>query len=201
MAGHKVAVFGVPTAAGAHGAGVARAPFALRAAGLLSALKEHGATVVNLSDLSLFPYREDPDHPRARNAEVVACALRATADEMTRALGEGFTVVLGGDCTLAAAAAAGAGQALGEEVGLVFIDANADLNTPETTPWDTCMGWPWPSLSDAAIRRSSPPSGPGPPSSRPTSRSSASASSIRASARRSASWASRFPPPRRASSA
>ena len=134
MAGHKVAVFGVPTAAGAHGAGVERAPFALRAAGLLSALKARGATVVNLSDLSLFPYREDPDHPRARNAEVVACALRATADEMTRALPEGFTVVLGGDCTLAAAVAAGAGKALDEAMGLVFIDANADLNTPETTP-------------------------------------------------------------------
>ena len=54
MARHKVAVFGVPTAAGAHGAGVERAPFALRAAGLLSALKEHGATVVNLSDLGRF---------------------------------------------------------------------------------------------------------------------------------------------------
>src|SRR6185295_20271202 len=98
MAGHKVAVFGVPTAAGGRGPGVERAPFALRAAGLLSSLKALGATVVNLSDLSLFPYRDDPEHPRARNAEVVACALRATADEMTRALPEGFTLVLGGDC-------------------------------------------------------------------------------------------------------
>jgi arginase len=134
MAGHKVAVFGVPTAAGGRGPGVERAPFALRGAGLLEALKAHGATVVNLSDLSLFPYRDDPEHPRARNAEVVACAVRAAADEMTRALAEGFTVVLGGDCTLAAGMAAGARRALGQPVGLVFIDANADLNTPETTP-------------------------------------------------------------------
>jgi len=134
MAGHKVAVFGVPTAAGGHGPGVERAPFALREAGLLAALKTQGATVVNLSDLSLFPYRDDPEHPRARNAEVVACAVRAAADEMTRALPEGFTIVLGGDCTLAAGVAAGARQALGQAVGLIFIDANADLNTPETTP-------------------------------------------------------------------
>jgi arginase len=134
MAGDKVAVFGVPTAAGARGPGVERAPFALREAGLLPALRERGATVVNLSDLSLFPYRDDPDHPRARNVEGVACALRACADEMTRALAEGFTVVLGGDCTLAAAAAAGARQALDQAVGLVFLDANADLNTPGTTP-------------------------------------------------------------------
>jgi arginase len=134
VAGHKVAVFGVPTAAAARGPGMERAPFALREAGLLSRLRASGATVVNLSDLSLFPYRDDPEHPRARNAEVVACAVRAAADEMTRALPEGFTVVLGGDCTLAAAVAAGARTALKEAVGLVYVDANADLNTPETTP-------------------------------------------------------------------
>jgi arginase len=134
VARHKVAVFGVPTAAGAREPGVERAPFALREAGLLRLLREQGATVVNLSDLSLFPYRDDAEHPRARNAEVVACALRATADEMTRALSEGFTLVLGGDCTLAAAVAAGARTARGEPVGLVYLDANADLNTPETTP-------------------------------------------------------------------
>jgi arginase len=134
VAGHKVAVFGVPTAAAARGPGMERAPFALREAGLLSRLRASGATVVNLSDLSLFPYRDDPEHPRARNAEVVSCAVRAAADEMTRALPEGFTVVLGGDCTLAAAVAAGAGTALREAVGLVYVDANADLNTPETTP-------------------------------------------------------------------
>jgi arginase len=134
VAGHKVAVLGVPTAAGARGPGMERAPFALRAAGLLTRLKEAGANVVNLSDLSLFPYRDDPGHPRLRNAEVVACALRATADEMTRALPEGFTLVLGGDCTVTAAVAAGARRALGEAVGIVYVDADADLNTPETTP-------------------------------------------------------------------
>jgi len=134
MARHKVAVFGVPTAAGARQPGLERAPFALREAGLLEGLRAQGATVVNLSDLSLFPFREDPDHPAARNASVVACALRAAADEMTRALAEGFTIVLGGDCTLVAGTVAGARQALGEPVGLIYVDANGDLNTPTTSP-------------------------------------------------------------------
>ncbi|HSB60267.1 MAG TPA: arginase family protein, partial [Vicinamibacteria bacterium] len=66
--------------------------------------------------------------------EVVACAVRAAADEMTRALGEGFALVLGGDCTLAAGVVGGAWAALGEPVGLVYLDANADLNTPATSP-------------------------------------------------------------------
>jgi arginase len=130
----KVAVFGVPSAAGGRHPGLSEAPRSLREAGLLEALRAAGLRVVNLSDLSLFPYRDDPEHPKARNAEVVACAVRATADEMTRALREGFTVVLGGDCTLVAGTVGGAMAALRAPVGLVYLDANADLNTPDTSP-------------------------------------------------------------------
>src|SRR5262245_51550018 len=134
MPAGKVAVFGVPTAAGSQAAGLENGPFVLREAGLLQALKAEGATVVNLSDLSLFPYRDDPEHAKARNVSGVACAVRAAGDETTRALREGFTVVLGGDCTLAVGTVAGARAALGSPVGLVYLDANADLNTPDTSP-------------------------------------------------------------------
>ncbi len=129
----KIAVFGVPSAAGARGPGVERAAFALREAGLLQALGQH-ARVVNLSDLSLFPWRADPEHPRARNVAVAACAARAAGDEMTRALAEGFTILIGGDCALLPGSLGGTRRALGRPVGLVHLDANADLNTPETTP-------------------------------------------------------------------
>jgi arginase len=130
----KIAGFGVPSAAGSRSPGVSQAPFRLRESGLLDSLRSAGTRVVNLSDLSLFPFREDEAHPKARNADVVACAIRATADEMTRALAEGFTVVLGGDCSLVAGTVAGARRFLDQPVGLVFLDADADLNTPETTP-------------------------------------------------------------------
>ena len=134
MPSGKVAVFGVPTAAGGRAIGLERGPFALREAGLLRDLRALGPPVVNLSDLSLFPYRDDPEHPHARNAAVVECAVRAAADEMTRALGEGFTIVLGGDCTLVAGTVAGARCMLGQPVGVIYIDADADLNTPDTSP-------------------------------------------------------------------
>ena len=130
----KLAVFGVPSAAGARGSGVSRAPFALREAGLIERLRDGGWRVVHLSDLSLFPFREDAKNPRARNPDGVACAVRAAGDEMARALAEGLTLVLGGDCTLVAGTLAGARAALERPVGLVYLDANADLNTPETTP-------------------------------------------------------------------
>src|SRR5258708_33534691 len=102
MAAATIAVVGVPTAAGTRGPGPDQAPRRLREAGLLEALRGAGPGVVNLSDLSLFPFREDPGHPRARNAPVATCAAEAAADEMTRALAEGFTLVLGGVCTIVA---------------------------------------------------------------------------------------------------
>src|SRR5262245_23327156 len=125
----KIAVVGVPTAAAARSSGVERAPFALREQGLLAALSADGTRVVNLSDLSLFPFRDDPAHPRARNAEVVACAVRAAADETTRALAEGFMVLLGGDSTVVVGALAGARAHLGFPTGLIYVDAHADLHT------------------------------------------------------------------------
>jgi len=129
----KIAVVGVPAAGAARGPGVARGPLALRDQGLLRALAADGTRVVNLSDLSLFPYREDAEHPRARNAEVVACAIRTAGDEMTRALTEGFTLVLGGDCTIVTGTLGGARAHFGSPLGLVYLDAHADLHTPETT--------------------------------------------------------------------
>jgi arginase len=134
MASSKIAVFGVPSAAGARSSGVTQAPLRLREAGLLEALRATGHPVVNLSDLSLFPYREDSAHPTARNTDGVACAVRTAADEMGRALAEGFALVLGGDCSLVAGTALGARRSLGQPLGLVYLDADADLNTPETTP-------------------------------------------------------------------
>jgi arginase len=130
----KIAVVGVPTAAGGRSPGSAQAPHRLREAGLLEALRSAGPQVVNLSDLSLFPFREDPEHPTARNAPVVGCAALAAADEMTRALAEGFTIVLGGDCSIVTGTLGGARRHLSRPVGLVFLDADADLNTPRTTP-------------------------------------------------------------------
>jgi arginase len=130
----KVAVYGVPTSAATRVPGVERASWVLRQEGLLAALRARGATVVHLSDLSLFAHRDDPGHPKERNVPVVACAVRTGADEMTRALDEGFAVLLGGDCTMGAAAAMGASRRLGRQVGIVWLDGDADLNTPETTP-------------------------------------------------------------------
>ena len=135
MAGGKVAVFGVPSAAGRPRAGGEPGPVAPPRGGPARSPAGHRAPRWSTSPTCRSsPIVDDPAHPQARNAAVVACAVRAAADEMTRALAEGFTVLLGGDCSLVAGTVAGARRHLGQPVGLVFLDADADLNTPDTTP-------------------------------------------------------------------
>jgi len=103
---------------------------------------------------------------------------------MPRALAEGFTLLLGGDCSLVAGSLAGARRALGQPVGLVYIDADADLNTQQTTPSGFLDGM---ALSLALGRCESAfatAGGPAPGWRASTWRSSATAPSIPASGRR-----------------
>jgi arginase len=129
----KIAVLGVPAAAGAGRPGVEDAPAALREAGLIEALCASGATIENLVDLALFPFRADPAPAQARNLSGVACAVRATADEVARIAAEGLVLVLGGGCSLTAGVAAGLTRVHGRPPAVVWLDAHADLNTPATT--------------------------------------------------------------------
>jgi arginase len=130
----QVVVLGIPSAAGARFAGAENAPAALRAAGLLEALRAAGAETRDLGDLPRVPHRDDPESPQARNVPAAAQAAGMAAEGVERAVREGFALVLGGDCSLCAGTVAGARRALDQPVGLVFLDADADLNTPDTSP-------------------------------------------------------------------
>ncbi len=133
--GHrKIAVLGVPSAAGANRPGVDAAPRAIRAAGLLPALGARGLDPIDLVDLALFPFRADDEHPHSRNVAGVTCAVQAVIDEMSRALAEGWALVLGGGCSLLPGVVAGLRRHSGQTPGVVLLDAHADLNTHETSP-------------------------------------------------------------------
>ena len=129
-------VLSTRSAAGAPGPGTELAPSALVKAGLLEALRASGADVQTVDDATdvVFPYRADHEHPSGRNVRGVAAAAAFTAEGVVSALTNGSALLLGGDCTLIAGSLAGARRALGRPVGVVYLDAHADLNTPETSP-------------------------------------------------------------------
>jgi arginase len=136
----RLAVIGAPRSAGAFAPGQEDAPAALRDAGLLDALRAAGREVVDRGDTRRFRWRVDRDEPRTMNAAAVVDGVRAVAELVAGAIGEGeLPLVLGGDCTTGVGTVAGAVTA-GAEPRLVYFDLHPDLNTPSSVP-DGAFDW------------------------------------------------------------
>jgi arginase len=132
----KWSVLGVPSSIGSRCAGPEKAPAALRAAGLLARLRAAGIDTEDTGDPLGRPFAPDPDPARRRfqNLPGVAAMAQETADRVEPALRAGRRVlILGGDCTLALGSLAGAAR-VESDPGLVYLDRDAELNTPRTTP-------------------------------------------------------------------
>jgi arginase len=136
----RLAVIGAPTSAGAFAPGQEDAPAALRAAGLIGALREGGREVADRGDTPRFRWRVDHAESRAMNADAVVAGVQAVAERVAEAIGEGDQpLVLGGDCTVGIGTVAGA-IAAGAQPRLVYFDLHPDLNTPSSVP-DGAFDW------------------------------------------------------------
>ena len=134
MTNASLAVIGVPSSAGGRRTGHEGAPGAFRGAGLLEELRAIGFDVADLGDLPLVSFRPDPDHPRAQNVDLVLNVVRQVAERVDRALASArMPLVLGGDCSVGLGVISGVLRHQ-SNVGLLYFDADLDLNTPETTP-------------------------------------------------------------------
>jgi len=130
----KIALIGVPTSAGSHGPGAERAPAALRAAGLVARLEAAGFEVADHGDTPVFPYQPDDEHPRARNTAAVVEAMAALRLKAEVAVKSGaLLLILGGDCAITPGTIT-AIRRYYRDVGAFWMDRDADLNTPQTTP-------------------------------------------------------------------
>jgi arginase len=125
-------VLGVPTTAGSHHAGQENAPAALRAAGLLDALRAAGLDVHDAGDLAVRRHRPTPPVDGVRDLPRVLEMVAEVADRVAeiRATGRRL-LVLGGDCTVTLGVVAG--LARHGDVALAYVDGDADLNTPATS--------------------------------------------------------------------
>jgi arginase len=131
---NKIALLGSPTSAAAMSPGHEGAPAALRAAGLMDRLRSIGYDVADIGDDPPQPYKPDEESPRARNLPGVLAALNALKPRVEQAVKSGaLPLILGGDCSVALATIAGVRRYF-RHVGLIYMDRDADLNTPATTP-------------------------------------------------------------------
>lgn len=130
---NKIALLGAPTSAAAMSLGHEGAPAALRAAGLIDRLRAIGYEVVDHGDDPAQLYQPDEESPRARNLPRVLAAVEALKPRVEIAVKSlALPLIVSGDCSVALAVVAGARRYF-RNVSMIYMDRDADLNTPATT--------------------------------------------------------------------
>ncbi|HEY3884179.1 MAG TPA: arginase [Vicinamibacterales bacterium] len=146
-----VHVIGVSLDLGGNRRGVDMGPSALRIAGLADRLSALGMTVVDEGDL-VAPIPEtktlgDPSKKYIREiARVCERLYKASVGVLDRG---GLPLVLGGDHSLAAGSVSATADVLRREdraLGLIWVDAHGDINTPATSTSGNVHGMPLASL-------------------------------------------------------
>jgi arginase len=130
----KIALIGAPSSAAAFLGGSEKAPAALRAAGLVERLHAAGYEVVDHGDCAVRHFAEDDENRRARNLKEIVAGLNDLKLRAEVAVKSGALVlVLGGDCAQVIGLLTGARRYY-KRISLLWVDRDADLNTPATTP-------------------------------------------------------------------
>jgi len=144
----KLALIGVPLDLGAGRRGVDMGPSAVRVAGLGRKLTALGFDVTDLGNVEVPQAESLPDHgpPDAKFLPQIAVTCQNLADLVGHALNDGkMPLVLGGDHSLAVGTVAGVSnfyRTRNEKIGLLWIDAHADMNTPKSSPSGNVHGMP-----------------------------------------------------------
>jgi arginase len=139
----SVGIIGVPMDLGAGRRGVDMGPYAIRYAGLEHDLLEMGLEVTDYHNIPVSgPESADPGNPRAKFESLIEAACVPLRERVAQIVREGqFPLVLGGDHSIAMGTVAGLLDAR-QDVGVLWIDAHGDINTPETTPSGNVHGMP-----------------------------------------------------------
>jgi arginase len=140
-------LIGVPLDLGAGRRGVDMGPSAIRIAGVRERLARLGYQVIDTGDVPVpIPESADPGDPKAHYLPQIAEVAAELADRVTTAMRAGaIPLVLGGDHSLSIGSIAGAARWAREndaDIGLLWFDAHADMNTPDTTPSGNIHGMP-----------------------------------------------------------
>jgi arginase len=147
----KIRIIGVPMDLGASRRGVDMGPSALRVAGLQSRLKQLGRQVEDEGNVMVPQAEEQPYGERkARYLDEIAETCKGLAEKVRTTLeADIFPLVLGGDHSIAVGTVAGAAAYFhksGKRVGVIWLDAHGDMNTPDSSPSGNVHGMPLASI-------------------------------------------------------
>ena len=139
----NISLIGVPMDLGQNRRGVDMGPSAIRYAGVVERLQDIGHTVTDEGNIQIAAAEKtaSPD-TNLKNLKEVTDASTALANKIHDVMEEGqFPLILGGDHSIAIGTLAGLGDRY-ENLGVIWYDAHADLNTGETSPSGNIHGMP-----------------------------------------------------------
>ncbi len=142
-----IRVLGFPIDLGADRRGVDMGPSALRIADVDLKLEALGYTVIDEGDIPILNIEVQELHDaKLKYLPEVAAMSEVLAGRVKGILDEGhFPLLLGGDHSMSVGSVAGIGahcKEKGKTLGVIWIDAHADMNTAETTPSGNIHGMP-----------------------------------------------------------
>lgn len=149
--GKAVAILGVPLSYGQSKGGVHLGPAAIRVAGLAQRIASLGYEVNDRGDLPIERSHSLPgfdEKLKYLNEIYEACERLANQTEAIVEAGE-LPLTIGGDHSIAIGSLAGVVKGFrkrDQRLGLIYFDAHADMNTPDTTPSGNIHGMPLASL-------------------------------------------------------
>jgi arginase len=143
-----VHIIGVPLDLGAGRRGVDMGPSALRIAGLSTRIADLARIVVDQGDVPApIPETRHKSDERKKYIHEIARVCEILYTTVTDSLDSGaLPVILGGDHSLAAGSVAASAdwvaRTSSKRMGLLWVDAHGDMNTPETTTSGNVHGMP-----------------------------------------------------------
>ena len=143
-----VGIFGVPMDLGQGRRGVDMGPSAIRYARLEAAIEELGRPVTDLGNARVpIPELVESDES-VRHLDAVRAVCEEVAGRAEEVVSEGlFPIFLGGDHSISIGTVSGVARPNGGRTGVIWLDAHADFNTPETSPSGNVHGMPLATLT------------------------------------------------------
>jgi len=146
-AGKGVGIIGVPMSYGASMAGVDMGPAALRVARLVERLSDLGYDVRDIGDVGVERSRAAAkSQDKLKYLDLIKSVCEQLAKQVDDILAAGeLPISLGGDHSIAMGSIAGFAihcERKNVTPGLVWFDAHADMNRPDTTPSGNIHGMP-----------------------------------------------------------
>jgi arginase len=143
----KIRVLGVPLDLGQSRRGVDMGPSAVRVAGLEHKLEQLGHAVEDGGNVSVaIAEQKNPGKPDAKYLKEITATCIKHADLVIKTLEAGkIPLSLGGDHSMAVGSVSGLAEFYRrqeQKVGLIWLDAHSDINTPATSPSGNVHGMP-----------------------------------------------------------